>query len=92
MKHVGGFSVQCEEVDTNDFLKFRLFMNSFTGSAFLWYVNLFPNFIFTWQEMESQFHTQFYRTELEISIVDLTRLIQQFDGSVERYMSQFKKA
>ncbi|GAV57795.1 hypothetical protein CFOL_v3_01331 [Cephalotus follicularis] len=47
IEHIGRFTVQCGEASTNVFLKLRLFANSFT-----WYINLPPNSVYSWQEME----------------------------------------
>lgn len=74
------------------FFKLKHFANSLTDSAFA-YISLLPNFIHTWQDLESQFHAQFYRTKLEVLIVDLARLTQQPNELlVEKYMTRLKQA
>ncbi|OMO99378.1 reverse transcriptase [Corchorus capsularis] len=90
VEHLGRFPIQCGEANTG-FQKLRLFPNSLTGVAFTWYINLPPNSVTTWEEMERLFHTQFYKTEPEISMVDLSRLSQRKGESAEDYIARFKK-
>ena len=47
IKHIGRFTIQCDEAATNDFLKLKLFANSLIGSAFTWFINLLANSIHT---------------------------------------------
>lgn len=92
IEHVGRFSVQCSEAGSNEFLKLRLFANSLTESSFTLYVNLSPNSVTSWLDMETQFHAQFYRTEPQFSNANLSKLHQLLGESVEKYMSRFKQA
>ncbi|OMO78281.1 Retrotransposon gag protein [Corchorus capsularis] len=90
IEHVGRFTMQCGEANTG-YQKLRLFPNSLTGLAFTWYINLPPNSIRTWEDMEKAFHTQFYRIEPEVSLPDLSRLSQKKGESAEDYLARFKK-
>ncbi|OMO82013.1 Retrotransposon gag protein [Corchorus capsularis] len=90
IEHVGRFTMQCGEANTG-YQKLRLFPNSLTGLAFTWYINLPPNSIRTWEDMEKAFHTQFYRIEPEVSLLDLSRLSQKKGESAEDYLARFKK-
>ena len=45
----------------------------------------------SWQEMERQFHTQFFRAESEIFIVELSRVTQRGEESVESFITCFKR-
>ena len=74
LEHIGRFVVQCGHIGNNENLRLRLFPNSLTGIAFSWYTNLPANSVHNWQEMEEAFHSQFYRTEPEVSMADLSRL------------------
>ena len=55
-------------------LKLRLFPNSLIGASFTWYTTLLRNSIRSWQEMERQFHTQFFKAEPEVCIAKLSRV------------------
>ena len=76
IEHIARFSVQCGEARSKDYLKLRLFANSLTKSAFPWYMNIPPNSINSWYDLESKFHEQFYRTDPDIQVANLARLTQ----------------
>lgn len=92
VEHVARFQVQCGEVGTRDEWKLRLFPNSLTATAFMLYINLPPNSVQTWQQMEEMFHHQFYRVEPKVTMVDLSGLLQLPDEGVKTYLAKFKKA
>lgn len=65
VEHVARFTIQCDElanVDNFANYKLRLFPNSLTSTASTWYATLSQNSIMTWQDMEHEFHPQFFRT------------------------------
>ncbi|XP_058211705.1 uncharacterized protein LOC131323881 [Rhododendron vialii] len=91
-EHITRFQVQCGEAGTIDALKLRLFPNSLTGIAFTWYINLPPNSVQTWAQLEEMFHQQFYRVEPEVTLVDLSCYRQTHLEFVESYLLRFKTA
>lgn len=56
VEHVGSISIQRGKAGANDFLKLRLFANSHIESTLTWYINLHPYSVFTWLDLENQFH------------------------------------
>jgi hypothetical protein len=56
LEHVGQFILQCGEASANDTLKLRMFSLSLSGTAFTWFTSLAPNSIFTWAQLEQNFH------------------------------------
>ena len=52
IEHIAKFTSQCAGARKNEYLKLRLFANSLTDIAFTWFVNLAPNFIYNWAQME----------------------------------------
>ena len=77
LEHIARFTMQCEELTNYEnfyHFKLRLFPNSLTGATFTWYTTISRNSIQSWQEMERQFHTQFFKAELEVCIVELSKL------------------
>ena len=40
VEHIARFAAQCGEFTNNNYMKLRLFPNSLTGGAFVWYINL----------------------------------------------------
>ena len=94
LEHVAGFIVQCGELaDYENFYNFklRLFPNSLTGASFIWYTTLPRNSIQSWQEMERQFHTRFFKAEPEVCITELFRVTQRNWETVDLFISRFKK-
>ncbi|XP_043700185.1 uncharacterized protein LOC122650885 [Telopea speciosissima] len=92
IEHIAHFIVQCGNLDGLEAAKLRLFPNSLTGLTFTWYFNLPANSNQSWQEMEELFHTQFYRTEPEITIGDLAKLTQESGEAVDGFITRFKTA
>ncbi|KAF3434658.1 hypothetical protein FNV43_RR21743 [Rhamnella rubrinervis] len=91
IEHIDRFTIQCGEAAANDFLKLKLFANSFTSSTFTWFINLPANSIHTWQEMERKFHEQFYKIEPEVSMADLSHLYQRENETIESFLACFKR-
>ncbi|XP_059630882.1 uncharacterized protein LOC132273822 [Cornus florida] len=91
IEHIGQFTIQCGEVGANEFLKLRLFANSLTGITFSWYISLPANSVYTWQQLEEMFHTQFYKTEPDVSMTDLSRLSQMLGKMAEDFIGKFKR-
>ncbi|GKV18516.1 hypothetical protein SLEP1_g28883 [Rubroshorea leprosula] len=74
IEHIGRFTIQCGEASGDDNPKLRLFPNSLTSTTLTWYLGLPQNSVYTWRQMEDLFHIQFYRSEPEVSMADLSRL------------------
>ena len=89
---MGRFILQCGEPGYDDNLKLKLFPHSLLKVAFTWFINLQENSIHTRQDMENQFHAQFFRTEPEVTMVDLSKFKQRQGESAEQYIDRFKKA
>ena len=45
----------------------------------------------TWQEMERQFHTRFFKVEPEIFIIELSRVTQRVGELAESFITHFKR-
>ena len=74
VEHIAKFTSQCADARTNEYLKLRLFANSLTVTTFAWFINLAPDSIHNWAQMEELFHAQFFQTEPDVSMADLARL------------------
>ncbi|GKU96957.1 hypothetical protein SLEP1_g10138 [Rubroshorea leprosula] len=64
----------------------------FSGDALTWYLSLPQNSVYTWRQMEDLFHIQFYRSEPEVSMADLSRLVQRPGETSEAFLARFRKA
>ncbi|GKV07510.1 hypothetical protein SLEP1_g19275 [Rubroshorea leprosula] len=89
IEHIGRFTIQCGEASGDDNLKLRLFPSSLTSTTLTWYLSLPQNSIYTWRQMEDLFHIQFYRSELEVSMADLSRLVQRPGETFEAILAIF---
>ncbi|CAL9001576.1 unnamed protein product, partial [Prunus brigantina] len=89
IEHIGRFTAQCGEADS-DAQKLRLFVPSLIGLAFSWFINLPPNSVRDWSDMERIFHEHFYQTNREITVVELARMSQAADESPRDYLQRFK--
>ncbi|CAL2247186.1 unnamed protein product [Prunus armeniaca] len=89
IEHIGRFTAQGGEADSNA-QKLRLFVHSLTGAAFSWFINLPPNSMRDWSNMEKIFHEHFYQTNWEITIAELARMSQASDESPRDYLQRFK--
>ena len=47
--------------------------------------------MFTWQEMERAFHTQFFRMEPEVYVAELSRMTQRPGENADSFIARFKK-
>ncbi|KAI5318506.1 PREDICTED: retrotransposon [Prunus dulcis] len=74
LEHIRCFLAHCVAIETQPLMKLRLVGSSLSGQAFTWYLNLPQNSIQDWNEMETVFIDQYYRSEPEITINDLTCL------------------
>ncbi|GKV34003.1 hypothetical protein SLEP1_g42432 [Rubroshorea leprosula] len=92
IEHIGRFTIQCGEASGDDNLKLRLFPSSLTSTALTWYLSLPQSSVYTWRQMEDLFHIQFYRNEPEVSMADLSRLVQQPRETSEAFLARFRKA
>ncbi|GKV28866.1 hypothetical protein SLEP1_g37855 [Rubroshorea leprosula] len=92
IEHIGRFTIQCGEVSGDDNLKLRFFPSSLTSTALTWYLSLPQNSVYTWRQMEDLFHIHFYRSEPEVSMADLSRLVQRPGETSEAFLAKFQKA
>ncbi|XP_024171894.1 uncharacterized protein LOC112177886 [Rosa chinensis] len=90
--HISRFTARCAEHSGDDDLKLKWFENSLTGPAHAWYVNLAPNSIQNWADMERAFHEQFYRAEPEVTNADLAKMYQAAHESAQDFLDRFKAA
>lgn len=91
LEHMGRFTLQIGDLGINQFYKMKMFPSSLTRNVFTWFINLPHNSVTTWQELEEQFHAQFFRTEPEVSMADLAKLKQEPNETAEQFLARFKK-
>lgn len=93
MEHISRFTVQYDELanyDNFDNLLLRLFLTSLIRAAFTWYFTLPRNSINILWKMEWLFYTPFFRAKLEMSMVELSRLVWKVRETIDAYLTWFK--
>ena len=78
-------------ISVSDPLRVRFFSQSLTGSAFGWYTSLLPDSIWTWRQLEDQFHTQYHSEAAEAGIADLAQVKQKRGESVSEYVQRSRE-
>lgn len=89
VEHIGRFISQCGEANSEE-NRMQLFSNSLTGSAFTWFINLPPNSIQTWRDLERAFHDHFYKAEQNIPVAELAKSFQTATETTQEYIGRFK--
>ncbi|RYR15836.1 hypothetical protein Ahy_B04g072776 isoform D [Arachis hypogaea] len=91
-EYITQYMVELDNLANDENLKMKFFASSLTKNAFTWFSNLRPNSIVTWAQLESTFHAQFYRGELNVTITDLVALKHSDEESIDDFMIRFKNA
>ncbi|RYR15834.1 hypothetical protein Ahy_B04g072776 isoform A [Arachis hypogaea] len=89
-EYITQYMVELDNLANDENLKMKFFASSLTKNAFTWFSNLRPNSIVTWAQLESTFHAQFYRGELNVTITDLVALKHSDEESIDDFMIRFK--
>ncbi|XP_016164136.1 uncharacterized protein LOC107606608 [Arachis ipaensis] len=90
VEHIARYTVEIGEVASNEYLKMRYFPSSLTKNAFTWFSNLRPNSIHSWAQLERNFHDQFFRGELKVSLTYLFSVKRAEGESIDTYLARFR--
>ena len=88
-QHVSHFIETCKNSGTDSDLLVKQFVCSLRGNAFDWYINLAPECIDSWDQMEREFLNSFYRTRQTVSMMELTNTKQWKDKLVVDYINHW---
>jgi hypothetical protein len=77
IEHVSRYLAQLGMISVSNPLQVRFFSQSLTGSAFGWYTLVGPDSIYTWKQLEGQFHIQYHSEATEAGIADLAQVRQK---------------
>jgi hypothetical protein len=69
----------------------RFFSLSLTGTAFAWFSSLAPNSIDSWNQLEQNFHDQFFSGDYQLKLKDLTSFKQGKEETISNYLKRFKE-
>jgi hypothetical protein len=90
VEHIGHFILQSGEASANDALKLRMFPLSLSGIAFIWFTSLAPICIFTWAQLEQEFHEYFYSGDIELRLSHLTAIKQKHNEPTTEFVRRFR--
>ncbi|KAA0055890.1 ty3-gypsy retrotransposon protein [Cucumis melo var. makuwa] len=71
-QHVAHFIETCEPAGTRGDLLVKQFVRTLKGNAFDWYIDLEPESINSWEQLERNFLNRFYSTRRIVSMIELT--------------------
>ena len=89
-QHVAHFIEMCNSAGTNDDYLVKQFVRSLRGTAFNWYIDLEPESIDSWEQMEREFLNRFYSTRRSVSMLELTSTKQRKDEPVVDYINRWR--
>ena len=78
-QHIAHFVETCSNAGTHGDLLVKQFVRSLKGNAFDWYIDLEHESIDSWEQLEKEFLSRFYRTRLAVSMIKLTGTKQRKD-------------
>ncbi|XP_015970790.1 uncharacterized protein LOC107494248 [Arachis duranensis] len=90
IEHVARYLVKIENLANDENLKIKFFPSSLMKNAFTWFSNLRPNLITTWNQLETAFHAQFYRGEINVAVTNLIALKREDGETIDDYLIRFK--
>ncbi|KAL0292071.1 UNVERIFIED_CONTAM: hypothetical protein Scaly_2606500 [Sesamum calycinum] len=89
-QHITHFIKTCNNSDANNDLLVKEFVLSLNGNVFDWYVDLDPESIDSWDEMERKFLNRFYSTRCTVNMIGLTNTRQWKDEPVVDYINHWR--
>ncbi|RYR28801.1 hypothetical protein Ahy_B01g052989 [Arachis hypogaea] len=91
-EYIARYLVEIRNLANDENLKMKFSPSSLTKNAFTWFLNLRPNSITTWNQLETAFNSQFYRGEMNVAVTDLVALKREDGETIDDYMICFKNA
>ena len=88
-QHVAHFVETCNNASTDGDLLVKQFVRSLRGNAFDWYIDLAPECIDSWDQMEREFLNRFYSTRRTVSMMELSNTKQWKDEPVVDYINRW---
>ena len=89
-EHLAHFYSAYGEFALLDVLLIRRFIQSLKGSAFIWYTQLQPGSIHTWDDLQRAFLAQFVSSKKKDSIIDLANARQKSNESVNEFITRWR--
>ncbi|XP_009777919.2 uncharacterized protein [Nicotiana sylvestris] len=87
-QHIGHFVKICSNAGMHGDLLVKQFVRSLKGNAFDWYIDLDPESIDSWDQLEKEFLNRFYSNRRTVSMIELTGTKQSKDELVVDYINR----
>ncbi|XP_070041500.1 uncharacterized protein [Nicotiana tomentosiformis] len=87
-KHIAHLVETCSNAGMHGDLLVKQFIRSLKGNAFDWYINLEPESIDSWEQLEKEFLNRFYSTPRTVSMIELTGTKHRKDEPVVDYINR----
>ena len=87
-QHIAHFIETCENAETQGSLLVKQFVRSLKGNAFDQYIDLEPESIDSWEQLEREFLDQFYSIRRTVSMMELTNTKQWENEPVVDYINR----
>ncbi|KAI4370364.1 hypothetical protein MLD38_018723 [Melastoma candidum] len=89
-QHVPHFIETCNNAGTDGDWMVKQFVRSLKGNAFDWYIDLKPDTIDSWEQLEREFLNRFYSTRRVVSMIELTNTRQWEEEPVVDYIQRWR--
>ncbi|KAH7867399.1 hypothetical protein Vadar_032865 [Vaccinium darrowii] len=89
-QHVAHFVETCSSAGTDGDLLVKQFVRSLKGYAFDWYIDLEPNSIDSWDQLQQDFLNRFFSTRRIVNMTELSNTLQQEDEPVIDYINRWR--
>lgn len=89
IEYIARFTCQCKKASDSDFFKLKIIPKFVSQECFYLYINLPPNSVQNWNDMQIIFQTHFSRTRPEFVIDDLVKLKQYPGETIKQYLDRF---
>jgi hypothetical protein len=68
----------------------KLFPSSISSPIFTWFISLPFNSVYTFSDIENEFHDYFFTGETELKLSHLVSVRQKSNNSVSEYIRRFR--
>jgi len=90
VEHIARYLTEAGDIANNENLRMKIFPSSLTKNAFTWYTTLPLGSIFTWSQLEKDFHEQFYMGQSKISLKELASVQRKTTESIDDYLNRLR--
>ncbi|XP_070056829.1 uncharacterized protein [Nicotiana tomentosiformis] len=89
-QHIAHFIEIYSNDGTHGDLLVKQFVRSLKGNAFDWYIDLEPESIDSWEQLEKEFLNRFYSIRRAVSMMELTGTKERKDDPVVDYINHWR--